>query len=453
MNNQDYEQKKRECWEDFCNEHLFDPHNIITQGIFGYAFDRAYTLGKQAKDVKKPGCGQTIKGWAACDRDGMLRLHYDKPERTDGGYWQGGFKSSYLPTAVVLPIVWESAPIEVEVTIKQCFSSDVEEEDNPQARAWNALTPAMRTYCRNMRRTSHDGNVVDLLDRLFGPKCLPDGNFSNVDKIGKDCNADSSEPKPAEPRFKVEDEVVWDKRIIAYVDEILNDGYYIIYSRAGNQYTVHESDLEPYTEPEERNTNMTIEEINKAIIALQPNEGQVSDGYHTFHELYDFRRAYNAALVNTHAYPCIKSHRHSDGELCFGGGWFVVQMQLPTGQISNHYEDKHWDEFDCEERECADPWDGHTEKDVLERLRRCRNLSQSMSNCDKEFDNILKDGFRNERRLNIAVQLTCAMIPKYQDNGDGHGLSVLNEKDMIKCAYRLADSLISECEKGGSDGN
>lgn len=60
-----------------------------------------------------------------------------------------------------------------------------EREDNPQARAWNALTPAMRTYCRNMRRTSHDGNVVDLLDRLFGPKCLPDGNFSNVDKIGK----------------------------------------------------------------------------------------------------------------------------------------------------------------------------------------------------------------------------------------------------------------------------
>ena len=96
--------------------------------------------------------------------------------------------------------------------------------------------------------------------------------------------------------------------------------------------------------------------------------GQVYDGYHTFDELYDFRREYNAALVNTHVYPCIKSLRHSDGELCFGGGWFIVQMQLPTGQISNHYENKYWCEFDCEERECAEPWDGHTDKDVLKRL-------------------------------------------------------------------------------------
>lgn len=70
---------------------------------------------------------------------------------------------------------------------------------------------------------------------------------------------------------------------------------------------------------------------------------------------------------------------------------------------------------------------------------------------DKHFDTILRDGFRNERRLNIAVQLTCAMIPKYQDNGDGHGLSVLNEKDMIKCAYRLADTLIAKCEKKGEN--
>lgn len=112
----------------------------------------------------------------------------------------------------------------------------------------------------------------------------------------------------------------------------------------------------------------TIEEINEAIKALQPNEGQVSDGYHTFDELYDFRREYNAALVNTHVYPCHKSLRHSDGELCFGGGWFIVIINLPTGQISNHYENKYWCEFDCEARECAEPWDGHTDKDVLKRL-------------------------------------------------------------------------------------
>lgn len=112
----------------------------------------------------------------------------------------------------------------------------------------------------------------------------------------------------------------------------------------------------------------TIASINSLIKEIRPNEGKVSDGYHTFDELYDFRREYNAALVNTHVYPSHKSLRHSDGELCFGGGWFIVIIDLPTGQISNHYETKYWDEFDCEERERADKWDGHSEKDVLNRL-------------------------------------------------------------------------------------
>lgn len=36
-----------------------------------------------------------------------------------------------------------------------------------------------------------------------------------------------------------------------------------------------------------------------------------------------------------------------------------------------------------------------------------RNLSQSMSNCDKHFDTILKDSFSKERRLNIAASIAA----------------------------------------------
>lgn len=96
-----------------------------------------------------------------------------------------------------------------------------------------------------------------------------------------------------------------------------------------------------------------------------------SDGYHTFKELYEFRKLYNAgffnALSDAHVH---KSKRHHDGEECFGGGWFIVIATLPTGQISNHYEMKDWGLFHCEERERADKWDGHTTKDVVERLTR-----------------------------------------------------------------------------------
>lgn len=100
----------------------------------------------------------------------------------------------------------------------------------------------------------------------------------------------------------------------------------------------------------------------------------ISDGYHTFGELYDFRKVYNAALFNQWAksslYEVHKSYKHFDGELCFGGGWFIVVAVLPSGQISNHYKNEDWDLFRFQEVEKAlYEFDGHTPADVLERLK------------------------------------------------------------------------------------
>ena len=102
--------------------------------------------------------------------------------------------------------------------------------------------------------------------------------------------------------------------------------------------------------------------------------GEVSDGYHTFNELYEYRLLYNASMFNELAkqglYDVHKSKRHSDGEIPFGdSNWFIVMAELPTGQISNHYEMKDWDLFQIPEKEKANVWDGHTPKDVAERIR------------------------------------------------------------------------------------
>ena len=100
--------------------------------------------------------------------------------------------------------------------------------------------------------------------------------------------------------------------------------------------------------------------------------GEVSDEYHTFNELYEYRKLYNAALFNLIGkdirYNVHKSKCHSDGEPCFGGGWFIVMADLPTGQISNHYEMKDWELFKIEERKCAEKWDGHTPQEAAKRL-------------------------------------------------------------------------------------
>lgn len=104
-------------------------------------------------------------------------------------------------------------------------------------------------------------------------------------------------------------------------------------------------------------------------------DGETSDGYHTFNELYEFRKIYNATLFNEWARLKIgnvhKSKKHYDGEACFGGGWFIVAANLPVGQISNHYELKDWDLFQIPEKERAlFEFDGHTSKDVLARLKK-----------------------------------------------------------------------------------
>lgn len=103
-------------------------------------------------------------------------------------------------------------------------------------------------------------------------------------------------------------------------------------------------------------------------------DGTATDGYHSFNELYEYRMLYNAALFNEWAslgkYHVHKSIRHSDGQECFGGGWFIVVAILPTGQITNHYKLEYWDLFKIPEAEKAIfQYDGHTPQDAAERLR------------------------------------------------------------------------------------
>lgn len=99
---------------------------------------------------------------------------------------------------------------------------------------------------------------------------------------------------------------------------------------------------------------------------------EISDGFHTMSELYEYRMLYNAHAVKSwllSGYSVVKSWKHSDGALCFGGGWFIVTAQLPTGQISNHYAETDWDLFICPAVELAPEWDGHTPADAADRLR------------------------------------------------------------------------------------
>jgi len=94
----------------------------------------------------------------------------------------------------------------------------------------------------------------------------------------------------------------------------------------------------------------------------------LSDGFHTFRQLYYQRMMLFATIVKQNRDRAWKSLRHEDGELCFGGGWFIVGIDTPEGSYTYHYENKYFDLFDCEILDYGKRWDGHTEKDVTRLL-------------------------------------------------------------------------------------
>jgi YD repeat-containing protein len=97
--------------------------------------------------------------------------------------------------------------------------------------------------------------------------------------------------------------------------------------------------------------------------------GSISDGYHTFDELYDHRHALYLAILKLHPEGSWISRKHHDDTEW--EGWFIAGMTLPTGSITYHLPDSLWAlalKTDVEVLENAPEWDGHTPNDVVERL-------------------------------------------------------------------------------------
>ena len=116
MTQQDYEQMKRECWEEYKRQNLdgevqWQP--VSRYDVFCAAFDRAYALGKQEKDADT-----VIQGWVARDEDGNLFMYSTNPERIET-MWMGEAANFDLRNYLFPDLTWESDPLPVEIIIKR----------------------------------------------------------------------------------------------------------------------------------------------------------------------------------------------------------------------------------------------------------------------------------------------------------------------------------------------
>lgn len=129
--------------------------------------------------------------------------------------------------------------------------------------------------------------------------------------------------------------------------------------------------------------------------------GDASDGYHTHNELYQYRMLYNVHTLhafNAVGWEVTRSWKHSDGETCFGGGWFVVHAETPAGQITNHYAAEHWHLFGgITEALTAPEWDRHTPSEAAQRLEAAILLLRQRFAEIKRHTNLLQRAYEQAR--------------------------------------------------------
>jgi hypothetical protein len=106
----------------------------------------------------------------------------------------------------------------------------------------------------------------------------------------------------------------------------------------------------------------------KTILMDEPfYMGEVSDGYHTFNELYHHRAVLFSVICNDRPTLAWKSKQHHDGTMY--DGMFIVGIETPDGQATYHYDiEPYWDMFCVPELPQAPEWDGHTPAQAIERI-------------------------------------------------------------------------------------
>ena len=133
-----------------------------------------------------------------------------------------------------------------------------------------------------------------------------------------------------------------------------------------------EYDLESSALPEySYNWQAIADELNAAL-GTEIN-GETSDGYHTFNDLYHHRAVLFSVVVAANSNRAWKSKLHHDGTMY--EDMFIVGVDTPQGQATYHYDvEPYWDMFWCKELERAPEWDGHTSDEAIERIGSLRDV-------------------------------------------------------------------------------
>lgn len=155
----------------------------------------------------------------------------------------------------------------------------------------------------------------------------------------------------------------------------------------------YESCLDCYTE---RNADYLIQ--NGVTLIPETGIGDMSDGYHTFNELYHHRALLFTTICNMHPEKAWKSKKHDDGSMY--DGMFIVGIETASGQATYHYDiEPYWDMFHVRELEKAPVWDRHTPEEALQRITTLQDADKWVSVDERLPEESLDSGVRRNEDL------------------------------------------------------
>lgn len=251
--------------------------------------------------------------------------------------------------------------------------------------------------------------INNMLRRLFGSKCLPD-ETSKLQASCRQVNVDSLEPKPAGPKLKRCDKVIAPSGEVRIIEDTHFENGSWLYLVGDPAQWIPESDLEPYTEPEEEFPKM------------KPIESKVSVYLATKEEDEEFR-----LLLHENGF------RWSSGDPLINNACWNSYTE--KSKIHYFYPDKtvtYWGDKTSETRTFSE-----FKKQFFE--EEPRELSQKPQNCDYTVPD----------RLHIAAMAMLGILSNTDRLRENVviGSRVSFESFVARDALRYADALIAESHK------
>lgn len=125
------------------------------------------------------------------------------------------------------------------------------------------------------------------------------------------------------------------------------------------------------------------------LVMFEGETGDITDGYHSFNELYAHRCSLFILLMLITDSPAWRAKKDARGKSL--SGWFLAGIETPGGvMVTYHLPDHMWgwlDDTRVETLEEGRPWDGHTSTDVIRRLADwCKTLGKKPEEPKNEED-------------------------------------------------------------------